>query len=51
MKQYNCPLCGAEFELDDWAYLNETGECQYCHGLIAETVGKFNEIWRLHNEP
>lgn len=50
MKAFHCPYCGVEFELDDWAYLNETGLCQSCHELITETVSEFNKIWRLHNE-
>lgn len=29
--KYECPYCEAEFEEDDFAYLQETGKCQYCH--------------------
>ncbi|MDD3041247.1 hypothetical protein [Bacteroides sp.] len=46
MKDFHCPHCGAEFEIDDWAYLNETGLCQYCHGVVAETASNFWELWR-----
>lgn len=29
--EYQCPHCNATFEDDDFAYLQETGLCQYCH--------------------
>ena len=31
-----CPYCGEWYEDDDYAYLFETGSCQYCHELILE---------------
>lgn len=32
--EYKYPNCGATFEDDDFAYLLETGLCQYCHKNI-----------------
>lgn len=32
--EYKCPHCEAVFEDDDFAYLLETGQCQYCHENI-----------------
>lgn len=29
-EEYRCPHCNATFEDDDFAYLQETGQCQYC---------------------
>lgn len=31
---FACPKCEAEFEEEDFAYLQESGQCQYCHREI-----------------
>lgn len=33
-KEIRCGVCGAEYEDDDKAFLQETGMCQYCHSNV-----------------
>lgn len=33
-RDIRCGVCGAEYEDDDKAYLQETGMCQYCHSRV-----------------